>query len=64
MPPAIANAAYNRQKGNPGVTEYVEITDRGHSLTIDHGCARSPTPRSPLSSASPSRERPYRAGRA
>ncbi len=37
VPPAIANAAYNRQKGNPGVTEYVEITDRGHSLTIDHG---------------------------
>jgi non-heme chloroperoxidase len=37
VPRAIANAAYNRQKRNPGVTEYVEIPDRGHSLTIDHG---------------------------
>ena len=37
VPPAIANAAYKRQKRNPGVTEIVQIPDRGHSLTIDHG---------------------------
>jgi non-heme chloroperoxidase len=37
VPPAIANAAYKRQKRNPGVTEIVKIPDRGHSLTIDHG---------------------------
>ena len=37
VPWAIANAAYKRQKRNPGVTEIVKIPDRGHSLTIDHG---------------------------
>jgi non-heme chloroperoxidase len=37
VPWAIANAAYKRQKRNPGVTEIVQIPDRGHSLTIDHG---------------------------
>ena len=37
VPWAIANAAYKRQKGNPGVTEIVKIPNRGHSLTIDHG---------------------------
>ena len=37
VPPAIANASYKRQKRNPGVTEIVQIPDRGHSLTIDHG---------------------------
>ena len=37
VPPAIANASYQRQKHNPGVTEIVKIPDRGHSLTIDHG---------------------------
>jgi non-heme chloroperoxidase len=37
VPWAIANAAYNRQKGNPGVTEIVKVPNRGHSLTIDHG---------------------------
>jgi non-heme chloroperoxidase len=37
VPWAIANAAYNRQKRNPGVTEIVKIPNRGHSLTIDHG---------------------------
>jgi non-heme chloroperoxidase len=37
VPWAIANAAYGRQRRNPGVTEIVEIPDRGHSLTIDHG---------------------------
>ena len=37
VPPAIAKAAYKRQKGNPGVTEYVELPGRGHALVIDHG---------------------------
>jgi non-heme chloroperoxidase len=37
VPWAIAKAAYDRQKGNPGVTEIVKMANRGHSLTIDHG---------------------------
>jgi non-heme chloroperoxidase len=37
VPWAIANASYKRQHRNPGVTEIVEIPDRGHSLTIDGG---------------------------
>jgi non-heme chloroperoxidase len=37
VPWAIANAAYKRQKQNPGVTEIVQISNRGHSLTIDSG---------------------------
>ena len=37
VPWAIANASYKKQKRNEGVTEIVEIPDRGHSLTIDHG---------------------------
>lgn len=37
VPPAIANASYKRQKRNEAVTEIVEMKDRGHSLTIDHG---------------------------
>lgn len=37
VPWAIANAAYKRQKHNPAVTEIVQIPDRGHALTIDHG---------------------------
>jgi non-heme chloroperoxidase len=37
VPPAIANASYNRQKGNEGVTEIVEIPGRGHALVIDSG---------------------------
>ena len=37
VPWAIANAAYKRQKRNPGVTQIVKIPNRGHSLTIDHG---------------------------
>jgi non-heme chloroperoxidase len=37
VPWAIANASYKRQKRNPGVTEFVKIPGRGHSLTIDHG---------------------------
>jgi len=37
VPPAIAKAAYKRQKGNEGVTEFVEIPGRGHALVIDSG---------------------------
>jgi non-heme chloroperoxidase len=37
VPWAIANAAFKRQRRNPGVTEIVKIPDRGHSLTIDSG---------------------------
>jgi non-heme chloroperoxidase len=37
VPWAIANASFKRQKRNPGVTEIVKITNRGHSLTIDSG---------------------------
>ena len=37
MPWAIANASFKKQKRNEAVTEIVEIKDRGHALTIDHG---------------------------
>ncbi len=37
VPWAVANAAYKRQKRNPGVTEITELPDRGHSLVIDSG---------------------------
>jgi len=37
VPPAIAQAAYKKQKRNPGVTEIIEMPNRGHSLVIDHG---------------------------
>jgi non-heme chloroperoxidase len=37
VPWAIANAAYKKQKHNPGVTEIVKMPGRGHALTIDHG---------------------------
>jgi len=37
VPWAVANASYKRQKGNPGVTEIVEMPKRGHALTIDQG---------------------------
>jgi non-heme chloroperoxidase len=37
VPWAVANAAYKRQKRNPGVTEIMRIPNRGHSLTIDRG---------------------------
>jgi non-heme chloroperoxidase len=35
--PAIAKAAYNRQKQNEEVTEFEKVPNRGHSLTIDSG---------------------------
>ncbi|MFF9810575.1 alpha/beta hydrolase [Streptomyces coeruleorubidus] len=37
VPWALSSASYRRQRRNPGITEIIEIKDRGHSLTIDHG---------------------------
>ena len=37
VPWAIANAAYEKQKRNKGVTEIVKMPHRGHALTIDAG---------------------------
>ena len=37
VPWAIANASYNRQKRNEGVTEILQSPGRGHALTIDSG---------------------------
>ena len=37
VPWAIANGSFKKQKRNEGVTKTVEMPDRGHSLTIDHG---------------------------
>jgi pimeloyl-ACP methyl ester carboxylesterase len=37
VPWAIANASYKKQKRNDGVTEIVELPNRGHALTIDSG---------------------------
>jgi hypothetical protein len=37
VPWAIANAACTRQRRSPAVAEIVNVPDRGHSLTIDHG---------------------------
>ncbi|MFF3849965.1 alpha/beta hydrolase [Streptomyces sp. NPDC002328] len=37
VPWALSHASFKRQQHNPGVTEIVEIKDRGHALTIDHG---------------------------
>jgi pimeloyl-ACP methyl ester carboxylesterase len=36
-PWAMANASYKKQKRNEGVTEIVEMPNRGHALTIDSG---------------------------
>jgi pimeloyl-ACP methyl ester carboxylesterase len=35
--PAMAKAAYGRQKRNEGVTEFEMVPNRGHALTIDSG---------------------------
>jgi non-heme chloroperoxidase len=37
VPWAIANASYKRQARNEGVTEIIEMPNRGHALTIDSG---------------------------
>jgi pimeloyl-ACP methyl ester carboxylesterase len=37
VPWAIANASYKKQKRNQGVTEIVEMPNRGHALVVDSG---------------------------
>ena len=37
VPPAVVKAAYKQQQDNEGVTEFIEIKNRGHGLTIDSG---------------------------
>ena len=37
VPWAIANASFKQQQHNRGVTEIVEMPNRGHALTIDNG---------------------------
>jgi non-heme chloroperoxidase len=37
VPRAIAEASYKVQQHNAGVTEFVEMPNRGHSLVIDNG---------------------------
>jgi pimeloyl-ACP methyl ester carboxylesterase len=37
VPWAITNASYKKQQRNEGVTEIVELPNRGHALTIDSG---------------------------
>lgn len=37
VPWEIANASFKRQQKNPSLTEIIEMSNRGHSLTIDHG---------------------------
>jgi pimeloyl-ACP methyl ester carboxylesterase len=37
VPWSIANASYKRQERNEGVTEIVEIPNRGHALVVDSG---------------------------
>jgi non-heme chloroperoxidase len=37
VPPAISAATFKKQQRNKDVTEFVEISNRGHSLTIDSG---------------------------
>jgi non-heme chloroperoxidase len=37
VPWAISNAAFKKQKRNEGVTEIIEMPNRGHALVIDNG---------------------------
>jgi pimeloyl-ACP methyl ester carboxylesterase len=37
VPRAISDATFKRQQRNKGVTEFVEMPNRGHALTIDSG---------------------------
>ena len=39
VPVKPTEQAYRIQSRNPGVTEFVVLPSRGHSLTIDHGWA-------------------------
>ena len=35
VPPAISKSSFKHEQDNPGVTEMVQLEDRGHALTID-----------------------------
>jgi non-heme chloroperoxidase len=37
VPRAISHASFKRQQRNPGITEFIEMPNRGHALTIDNG---------------------------
>jgi non-heme chloroperoxidase len=37
VPLAVAKASFKKQQRNEGVTEFVELPNRGHALTIDSG---------------------------
>jgi non-heme chloroperoxidase len=37
VPGTVARAAFRLQRRNPGITEIVEMPNRGHALTIDRG---------------------------
>jgi pimeloyl-ACP methyl ester carboxylesterase len=37
VPRALAEAAFKKQQRNTGTTEFVEMPNRGHALTIDSG---------------------------
>jgi non-heme chloroperoxidase len=37
VPWAITNASYKKQRRNSAVTEIIEVSNRGHALTIDNG---------------------------
>jgi len=37
VPRAIADASFKQQQRNTGVTEFVEMPNRGHALVIDSG---------------------------
>ena len=37
VPKAIAHASFRQQQRNAGVTEFIEMANRGHALTIDSG---------------------------
>lgn len=36
VPVAVSKAAFKQQQRNVGITEMVEMHDRGHALTVDH----------------------------
>jgi pimeloyl-ACP methyl ester carboxylesterase len=37
VPHALAHGSYKKQTHNPGVTEFKELPNRGHALTVDSG---------------------------
>jgi hypothetical protein len=37
VPRALSESAYKHQKHNDGVTEFIEVPNRGRALTVDSG---------------------------